>query len=64
MLKFGVEELLAEAKGDEPVDFEAVLGRSKDGEWIVEKEEQEDSGSDTEEETVEKNGSCRVRGNS
>ncbi|BFZ16162.1 hypothetical protein BsWGS_19201 [Bradybaena similaris] len=36
ILKFGVDELLAEAKSDELVDFKTILGSSNNGQWSVE----------------------------
>ncbi|GFR78435.1 chromodomain-helicase-DNA-binding protein 1-like [Elysia marginata] len=36
ILKFGVDELLAEARADELLDFEAILGESRDGQWVSE----------------------------
>ncbi|XP_005098173.1 chromodomain-helicase-DNA-binding protein 1-like [Aplysia californica] len=50
ILKFGVDELLTEAKADEPVDFAQILGRSKGGQWVVEKEDQDEKGMDEDEE--------------
>ena len=42
-MKFGVDSLLSEDTGElEPVDFEALLGRSKDGEWVVEVEKKKE----------------------
>ncbi|KAK3804046.1 hypothetical protein RRG08_003214 [Elysia crispata] len=50
ILKFGVDELLAEARADELLDFESILGASRDGQWVEEKaaeieEEQKDEDS-------------------
>ncbi|CAL1541161.1 unnamed protein product [Lymnaea stagnalis] len=35
ILKFGIDELLAEGKQDEPLDFETILGRSEKGRWLA-----------------------------
>ena len=44
ILKYGVDELLSEAKDVEPIDFDLVLGRSKDGQWLIESKEKRDEG--------------------
>ena len=41
ILKFGVESLLTDATADDPVDFDLLLGRSKDGEWVVDQEKKD-----------------------
>ena len=64
-----MDELLSEAKVDEPIDFNQVLGRSKDGQWVVDvkntdellEEEDEATDGETEKENLPTAGPSQVR---
>ncbi|XP_059177653.1 chromodomain-helicase-DNA-binding protein 1-like [Physella acuta] len=53
ILKFGIDELLTDTNLDEPVDFEIILGSSKNGHWVVAKSSLVESTEEKKEETDE-----------